>query len=167
MSYCRLLTFVLAIFCLLPIATLGQTAAAAQNSPAPLGKLIDVGGYRVHLYCIGAGSPAVVIVGAGYSFDWGLVQPEVAEFTQVCSYDHSGIGWSESGPKDSCSLRVSEVHTALKNAGIKGPRSEEHTSELQSRGHLVCRLLLEKKKPERHRWHRRPARARARGARRG
>src|SRR5690625_6634853 len=31
----------------------------------------------------------------------------------------------------------------------KGPeRSEEHTSELQSRGHLVCRLLLEKKKTE-------------------
>src|SRR5438105_14779371 len=121
MSYCRLLTFVLAIFCLLPIATLGQTAAAAQDSPAPLGKLIDVGGYRVHLYCIGAGSPAVVIVGAGYSFDWGLVQPEVAEFTQVCTYDHSGIGWSDSGPKDSCSLRVSEIHAALKNAGIKGP----------------------------------------------
>ena len=67
------------------------------------------------------GSPTVVIVGAGFSFNWGLVQPEVAKFTQVCSYDHSGIGWSESGPKDSCSLRVSEVHTALKNAGIKGP----------------------------------------------
>src|SRR5439155_6716525 len=37
-------------------------------------------------------------------------------------------------------------------------RSEEHTSELQSRGHLVCRLLLEKKKKKlRHRttcsWH--------------
>src|SRR5690625_5194141 len=29
---------------------------------------------------------------------------------------------------------------------IMGERSEEHTSELQSRGHLVCRLLLEKKK---------------------
>src|SRR5690625_6806150 len=29
-------------------------------------------------------------------------------------------------------------------------RSEEHTSELQSRGHLVCRLLLEKKKTNRH-----------------
>src|SRR5207253_11420480 len=28
----------------------------------------------------------------------------------------------------------------------RNPRSEEHTSELQSRGHLVCRLLLEKKK---------------------
>src|SRR5439155_20123621 len=30
--------------------------------------------------------------------------------------------------------------------GAKDVRSEEHTSELQSRGHLVCRLLLEKKK---------------------
>src|SRR5215510_15468368 len=30
------------------------------------------------------------------------------------------------------------------------PRSEEHTSELQSRGHLVCRLLLEKKKKHPH-----------------
>src|SRR5207253_8182010 len=29
---------------------------------------------------------------------------------------------------------------------VSGSRSEEHTSELQSRGHLVCRLLLEKKK---------------------
>src|SRR5690625_5626666 len=32
------------------------------------------------------------------------------------------------------------------NAANQGKRSEEHTSELQSRGHLVCRLLLEKKK---------------------
>src|SRR5690625_6391915 len=31
-------------------------------------------------------------------------------------------------------------------------RSEEHTSELQSRGHLVCRLLLEKKKKQGRRW---------------
>src|SRR5579884_4452323 len=34
-----------------------------------------------------------------------------------------------------------------------GPRSEEHTSELQSRGHLVCRLLLEKKKKKNYRKH--------------
>src|SRR5690625_6955834 len=36
--------------------------------------------------------------------------------------------------------------TALHRSKENGPgRSEEHTSELQSRGHLVCRLLLEKK----------------------
>src|SRR5207253_6824192 len=38
---------------------------------------------------------------------------------------------------------------AANNAACEEPwRSEEHTSELQSRGHLVCRLLLEKKKQE-------------------
>src|SRR5690625_3351279 len=41
------------------------------------------------------------------------------------------------------SVRLS---TGIKEAG----RSEEHTSELQSRGHLVCRLLLEKKKNEQY-----------------
>src|SRR5436309_10547116 len=136
MTYRKLFMFVLAILGSLPVATLCQTATTAQNSPSPLGKLVDVGGYRVHLYCMGTGSPAVVIVGAGFSFNWGLVQPEVAKFTQVCSYDHSGIGWSDSGPKDSCSLRVSEVHIALKNAGIQGP----YVLVGHSLGALVARL---------------------------
>src|SRR5436305_15116827 len=35
---------------------------------------------------------------------------------------------------------------AVQPSGAADPRSEEHTSELQSRPHLVCRLLLEKKK---------------------
>src|SRR5437870_7553507 len=41
-----------------------------------------------------------------------------------------------------------DIYRRLKAAGLVyvKPRSEEHTSELQSRGHLVCRLLLEKKK---------------------
>src|SRR5690625_7713387 len=37
-------------------------------------------------------------------------------------------------------------HPLCARAPRRGPRSEEHTSELQSRGHIVCRLLLEKKK---------------------
>src|SRR5438477_7732640 len=134
--YVKRLTIVLTLVWVLPIVTLAQTVGTNQNPPTPLGKLVDVGDYRVHLYCTGTGSPTVVIVGAGFSFNWGLVQPEVARFTQVCSYDHSGIGWSESGPKDSCSLRVSEVHTALKNAGIKGP----YVLVGHSLGGLVARL---------------------------
>jgi len=87
-----LVTRVLAVFCAFPIAVLAQTATD-QKAPPPLGKLVDVGGYRVHLYCTGSASPAVVIVGAGFSFNWRLVQPEVAKFTQLCSYDHlSGTG---------------------------------------------------------------------------
>lgn len=110
------------------------------NPPQPLGKLVDVGGYRVHLYCTGTGNPTVVIVGAGYSFDWGLVQDEIAKSTQVCSYDHSGIGWSDDGPKDSCALRVDEVHAALKNAGIKAP----YVLVGHSLGALVARVYTGK-----------------------
>jgi pimeloyl-ACP methyl ester carboxylesterase len=96
-------------------------AYPVDSTPAPLGKLVDVGGYRVHLYCTGKGSPAVVIAGAGYSFDWGLVQPGVSEFTEICTYDHSGIAWSDPGPRDSCPLRVKELHGALHTAGIAPP----------------------------------------------
>jgi pimeloyl-ACP methyl ester carboxylesterase len=116
--------------------TLAQTGSGNGKEPPLVGKLIDVGGYRVHLYCIGTGSPTVVIVGAGFSIDWGLVQPEAAKFTQVCSYDHSGIGWSDDGPKDSFSLRVNEVYTALKNAGIPPP----YVLVGHSLGALVARL---------------------------
>src|SRR2546422_7741805 len=46
-------------------------------------------------------------------------------------------------------------HLAGRVLGDRGQRSEEHTSELQSRLHLVCRLLLEKKKKQRKTKHRR------------
>jgi pimeloyl-ACP methyl ester carboxylesterase len=108
--------------------------------PPPLGRLVDVGGYRVHLYCVGAGSPTVVITGAGYSFDWGLVQPEVAKFTQVCVYDHSGVAWSDAGPTDTCSLRVGEIHAALRNANVDGP----YLLVGHSLGALVSRLYASK-----------------------
>jgi pimeloyl-ACP methyl ester carboxylesterase len=91
------------------------------QSPAPLGRLVDVGGYRVHLYCTGAGSPAVMIVGGGFSFDWALVQPEVAKFTTVCTYDVSGTAWSDKGPALDCRGRVNEVRHAMQAAQLKGP----------------------------------------------
>src|SRR5690625_6774109 len=50
-------------------------------------------------------------------------------------------------------VEVQRAEAIASNTSLKAPdkifqimRSEEHTSELQSRGHLVCRLLLEKKK---------------------
>jgi hypothetical protein len=121
MDYFKRLSFVLLLLSGLPMVIRAQTVGATQNPPPPIGKLVDVGGYKVHLYCTGTGSSTVVIVGAGFSFDWGLVQPEVAKSTQVRTYDHSGSAWSDDGPTDSCTLRVNEIHNALKNAGIKGP----------------------------------------------
>src|SRR5690625_5308930 len=43
-----------------------------------------------------------------------------------------------------CGVCHTDLHVIKQE--VEFPRSEEHTSELQSRGHLVCRLLLEKKK---------------------
>ncbi len=96
---------------------------AAAEGPAPpplLGTLVDAGGYRVHLYCTGVGNPTVIVVG-GFSFDWGLVQPEVAKFTRICTWDPSGTAWSDPSPNaPTCADRVSEVHRALKSAGVSG-----------------------------------------------
>src|SRR3989449_6188336 len=52
-------------------------------------------------------------------------------------------------PKTSVTNRWCQAHDCKNLFVADGGRSEEHTSELQSRLHLVCRLLLEKKK----KWH--------------
>src|ERR1700761_1677951 len=80
---------------LLSVALTARSQTPSHSRPAPLGRLVDVGGYRVHLYCTGQGSPTVMIVGAAFSVDWQLVQPEVAKFTLVCTFDPSGTAWSD------------------------------------------------------------------------
>src|SRR5690625_5632677 len=55
------------------------------------------------------------------------------------------LGRTANNPK-SAHARLMVVTTLLSRVPPSMGRSEEHTSELQSRGHLVCRLLLEKKK---------------------
>src|SRR5437660_6452261 len=55
------------------------------------------------------------------------------------------------------SLSYANSRTPLASYRYMQARSEEHTSELQSRGHLVCRLLLEKKKKKRKTSHNKKA----------
>jgi len=78
--------------------------------PAP-GRMIDIGGYRLHLDCTGSGSPTVVF-DSGLSDDsiaWYKVQPEVAKQTRACSYDRAGLGWSDPSPRPRISGRWSET----------------------------------------------------------
>jgi pimeloyl-ACP methyl ester carboxylesterase len=99
-------------------------AADAKAYPPP-GQLVDVGGYRLHINCTGSGNPTVVIVaGAGdWSTTWGgVVQPEVAKTTRVCTYDRPGLGWSEAGSLPSDAARFArELHALLQNANVPGP----------------------------------------------
>src|SRR5690625_6748628 len=62
------------------------------------------------------------------------------------SNDLVGSSWNETTRNISRTVSAIEVLRPLAESGDVAARSEEHTSELQSRGHLVCRLLLEKKK---------------------
>ena len=87
---------------------------------AQSGNLVDIGGRRLHLHCTGEGSPVVVVTGAGYSFDWILVQNEVAKFTRVCTYDPAGFAWSDPGSGPLCEDRVNDLHKLLEAAQIKG-----------------------------------------------
>jgi pimeloyl-ACP methyl ester carboxylesterase len=99
---------------------LALTRAQEQPTPPPIGRLVDVGGHRVHLYCTGEGSPTVMVVGA-YSFDWDLVQTQVAKFTRICTYDVAGTAWSDPGATATCPDRASEIRALLQNAGISSP----------------------------------------------
>src|SRR5690625_5903288 len=60
---------------------------------------------------------------------------------------------STTTPSSGSSANTPKKLRAGASSQLLGPRSEEHTSELQSRGHLVCRLLLEKKKHTSQREH--------------
>ena len=108
---------------------LGPSVLKAQDTPPaghprPPGRLIDVGGYRLHLNCTGTGGPTVVLLHgfADFSFDWALVQPGVAQITRVCSYDRAGQAWSDIGPEPRGLARITEeLHTLLQRSGEKGP----------------------------------------------
>ena len=99
-----------------------QASKAAPPYPPP-GQMVDLGGYRVHLYCTGQGDPTVVVVGGGFSFDWDLVQSGVAKFARICTYDVSGTAWSDPHPGSlwTCPDRVNEMHKLLSSARIKVP----------------------------------------------
>src|SRR5207247_9461711 len=58
----------------------------------------------------------------GSSADWGFVQPEVSRFTQVCSYDRAGMGYSDPGPSPRTTRRIArELAQLLDRSGISGP----------------------------------------------
>jgi pimeloyl-ACP methyl ester carboxylesterase len=100
------------------------SGARERALAAPLGNLVDIGGYRLHLYCTGQAAPTVVLEHGldGSYLDWYFVQPEVARFARVCSFDRAGYGWSDPSPKPRLPhAQAEELHTLLETAGEKPP----------------------------------------------
>ena len=86
-----------------------------------------MGGWRLHINCTGeasASQPTVILeAGAGeFSVDWSLLQPRVARFARVCSYDRAGSGWSDLGPRPRTMHQIVwELHALLEKAGERPP----------------------------------------------
>ncbi len=75
----------------------GQQRAFERAEFDPPGKLVDIGGRRLHLVCAGSGQPGVMLIGGlgdPYSI-WAPVQADLARRTRTCAYDRAGIGWSD------------------------------------------------------------------------
>ena len=90
----------------------------------PPGRLVDIGGHRLHVWCKGAGSPAVVMDAGlgGTAFGWNFVQDGVAEFTQACAYDRAGQGYSDEASTPRTSLQIArDLGELLSRAGIVDP----------------------------------------------
>jgi pimeloyl-ACP methyl ester carboxylesterase len=94
---------------------LSTTACSAADLPPAPGKIVDISGTKLHINCLGTGSPVVILESGlpGVSLDWVLVQPEVAKVTRVCSYDRAGFGWSGPGKQPRTADQIADELAAL------------------------------------------------------
>jgi pimeloyl-ACP methyl ester carboxylesterase len=115
----------------LVVGVIAVTAAALQihryeiaSANPPPGKLIDVGGYRLHLHCLGEGKPTVLLEAGNneFSLTWSDIQPRLAATAKVCSYDRAGLGWSDPSPLPrTVDNMVKELNTLATNSGLEPP----------------------------------------------
>jgi len=122
------------VACLLPAVSV---IAAAEPTTVPAmaedqrilpyaepGQLIDIGGRRINLHCMGAGNPTVVLMSGLFSWSvvWYKTQSVIAQQTRVCAFDRAGYGFSDPGPRPQIvSDVVEDLHAALKAGTIPGP----------------------------------------------
>jgi pimeloyl-ACP methyl ester carboxylesterase len=115
----------LGVFTLSLSALTGFNAVALYHvrHPAP-GQLYRVDGREMRMACTGSGAPTLILEAGGgeTGLMWSAVQPSLSQITRVCSYDRSGMGWSDTSPsvRDADSI-AQELHALLQTAHIEGP----------------------------------------------
>ena len=111
-----------------PASTAARAPADAPYvEPAPPGRLVDIGGRRLHMQCKGTPTGPVVIFEAGLSqypahSTYGKAQDLIAPFAQVCTYDRAGLGWSDPapGPRTQQDM-VEDLHKLVAAEGFERP----------------------------------------------
>ena len=114
-------SFLVIAFCMHSAFAFTQQSMSGVLMP---GTLVDIGGRKMHLHCTGSGLPTVVLESSfgQFALDWWFVQPDVAKFTRVCSYDRAALGWSDPGRyREHVEQIVADLHALLRAAGEKPP----------------------------------------------
>ncbi|WP_051317062.1 alpha/beta hydrolase [Ectobacillus panaciterrae] len=130
-SIFKIIKIIALIFLLVIIMSIAYeqiSRVLTANNHAPVGKMVDIGEYKLHMYATGKKSqlPTVVLesgLGTPSSYeDWRFVQPELSKVTRVISYDRAGYGWSDEAPNERTAEQlVEDLHTMLEKSGEKGP----------------------------------------------
>ncbi len=95
-----------------------------RRFPAP-GRLVDIGGRRLHLVTAGEGSSTVIIIPAlaDNVLQWLPIVEGVAAETQAFVYDRAGVGWSDPPPRPerTLGLMAADLAVLLRAAGVPPP----------------------------------------------
>ena len=94
-----------------------------RNLPPP-GRMVVVDNRQIHVLCVGGGAATIVLDSGlgGWSTYWYRIQPALAQFARVCSFDRPGLGWSDGGGKSFDGLAAaSEFSGIVAAAQIKTP----------------------------------------------
>jgi pimeloyl-ACP methyl ester carboxylesterase len=117
-----------------------------KEFPMP-GKLVDAGGYKLHLNVKGEGAYTIIFeAGSGEtSLSWGEIPEELSSYARIVSYDRAGYAWSEKAETERSGYHiVHELYSALQQEGIKGP----YILVGHSLGGMYLRLFAEEYREE-------------------
>jgi pimeloyl-ACP methyl ester carboxylesterase len=98
------------------------TAMDRRRYPPP-GRMVDIGGRRLHLLEDGSGVPVIFEAGISATcLNWTAVRGEVAKFARGCAYDRAGLGWSDAAnsPRTTSAI-IDDLHALLEAAQIPRP----------------------------------------------
>jgi pimeloyl-ACP methyl ester carboxylesterase len=97
----------------------------ARRDSGPPGRLVGIGGRRIHIDCRGGGKPVVVLIaglGVDGSTSWSAVHDSLAHTTRTCAVDRAGILSSDPAPGPATAQRgADDIHAALASAGEATP----------------------------------------------
>lgn len=112
------------MLCLLLLAVAMAAGSGTVRGTELQGQFYDIGGYRLYMTCMGAGSPTVIFDAGlgGFSLEWLRIQRELVGVVRTCAYDRAGYGWSDPGPSPRTTSQISdELNRLLSEAGIEPP----------------------------------------------